>query len=140
MADTSTVQLRHELPDGSWHIDWMLARDETSKLVTLRLPGRLDRLETGSTVEGDFLDHHRRRYLQYEGPLSDNRGHVQRVAAGQVLDWACHGDEWWITVQWQDGPRQDIRVHGDGGVPVPGANCRVYCVSSSEDPGSCRVR
>lgn len=30
------------------------------------------------------LPNHRRHYLTYEGPISDNRGHVRRVAAGSA--------------------------------------------------------
>ena len=46
-APRPTVQLRHELPDGTWHIDWMLARDPVGRrpLITFRAPGRIDDLD-----------------------------------------------------------------------------------------------
>ena len=140
MNVTPTVQLRHDLPDGRWHVDWMLARDETSPLVTIRLEDRLDHLEKGLSTSGNYLGDHRRRYLTYEGPLTGGRGQVRRVAAGDLLNWACHGDEWWITVQWEAGPLQQLRVLAEGGPPATGATCRIYCVESSDGGDSVSSR
>lgn len=131
MNGTPTVQLRHELPDGQWHVDWMLARDETSLLVTIQLDDRLDTLGKGFTVVGNFLGDHRRRYLTYEGPLSDGRGEVRQITSGHLLEWVCDGDNWWITVQWSNGPRQQLRVQASGDQTPKGGDCQIYCVESS---------
>ena len=136
MNGTPTVQLRHELADGQWHVDWMLARDETSPLVTIQLKDRLDRLEKGLAVLGNFLGDHRRRYLTYEGPLTGGRGEVHQVATGHLLKWVCDGDKWWITVQWDNGPQQQLQIHSEGGSPLADGTCRIYCVDSSEGGGS----
>ncbi len=58
------------------HFDLMLERDCTGLLQTWRLedfpiPKQITRLAD-----------HRREYLDYEGPVSNKRGHVKRVAAG----------------------------------------------------------
>lgn len=129
-----TVQLQHDMPDGSSHIDWMLQKpdDPMGTLVSIRLEKPLDSLEKGAFMLGLRLDDHRSAYLEYEGPVSDNRGHVRRVERGSILEWACNGDEWWITVKWSTDDIQAIRVAGEGSPPRTGCPCRVYLADSSE--------
>ena len=75
-----TVLLRHSLPDGSHHFDWMLARDDSGSLLTFRLD---EDISLGcQRFSGPRLPEHRRRYLEYEGPVSGDRGRVDRVARG----------------------------------------------------------
>lgn len=75
-----TVLLRHSLPDGCQHFDWMLARDDFGPLLTFRLA---EDISLGrKRFIGPRLPDHRRRYLEYEGPVSGDRGRVDRVAAG----------------------------------------------------------
>lgn len=78
-----TVLLRHTLPDGSFHFDWMLARDDDGPLRTFRL--ETDISAGCEQFVGTSLPDHRRRYLDYEGPISGNRGRVQRVASGSCV-------------------------------------------------------
>lgn len=84
------VELRHELPDGSHHIDWLLARDPGGRepLVSFRLERPLFELlgaiEAGETAKAQRIQDHRPKYLEYEGPISRNRGHVRRVSSGTV--------------------------------------------------------
>lgn len=78
-----TVLLRHDLPDGSGHFDWMLAVDDHGPLVTFRL--ERDISEDLDAFDGQRIADHRRRYLAYEGPISSNRGVVTRVATGQAV-------------------------------------------------------
>lgn len=80
-ASHPTVLLRHDLPDGSHHFDWMLARDDDGPLLTFRLDRDISR--DGEPFEGELLPDHRRAYLEYEGPISGNRGSVARVAQGR---------------------------------------------------------
>ena len=138
MATTPTVQLRHDEPGDGWHIDWMLASAAADALVTVRLPGRLDRLEPGSRMRGTWLGDHRRRYLTYEGPLTGRRGSVRRVAEGRIIDWASDGDEWWITVVWTGGPRQLLRIPAAHPGGRPGEACEIYCESEHGSPSVSR--
>ena len=84
------VVLRHDLPDGSHHFDWLFepepGDDEDERvLISWRLPvappapiGRFEAARLGP---------HRRLYLTYEGPIPGGRGTVTRVASGtgQIL-------------------------------------------------------
>ena len=71
------VVLRHE-GFGESHFDLMFETSEQSKLSTWR---SMDWPITPST-RLIYLSEHRRTYLDYEGPVSDNRGHVKRVDQG----------------------------------------------------------
>jgi hypothetical protein len=81
-----TVQLRHDLPDGSCHIDWMIARDPAGSLPlsAWRLARCLHDVKPGESAPLERLPDHRPLYLDYEGPVSGNRGSVRREAAGTV--------------------------------------------------------
>lgn len=85
------VLLRHELPDGTWHYDWMIEEEGNEGLVCFRVMERIDQLAPGARFEGEHLADHRRAYLEYEGQISGGRGRVSRVAAG-----VCDG--------WREGP------------------------------------
>ena len=89
------VLLRHELPDGSAHLDWMLQRaDEAAGLLTFRLS--IPHLpivspEGGNglrSIPAERLPDHRTMYLDYSGPVGGPskggaaRGFVRRVHSG----------------------------------------------------------
>lgn len=111
-----TVQLRHDLPDGTHHVDWLVARDGdgTAPLLSFRLPDRLDRLPPGATMTAEAIADHRPLYLDYEGEISGGRGRVARLARGVVTAWAGDG----ATVRWhaRDGSvtEQDLALAGAG--------------------------
>ncbi|MCC7388292.1 MAG: hypothetical protein IT431_05945 [Phycisphaerales bacterium] len=79
------VVLRHDLPDGSHHFDWLLeptpgdAGDERV-LIAWRLP--VAPPAPSGRFEAVRLEPHRRLYLTYEGPIAGGRGTVARVASG----------------------------------------------------------
>jgi hypothetical protein len=75
------VVLRHEgVPDP--HFDLMLEDEHgAEKLLTWRSP--VWPIEVGTPLER--LADHRNAYLDYEGPLSGDRGFVTRVASGWCL-------------------------------------------------------
>lgn len=78
-----TVVLRHDLPDGSGHWDWLIARspDPSSTLVSFRLNHPFDD-EACSGFEAERIADHRGAYLDYEGPVRNARGRVKRTASG----------------------------------------------------------
>jgi len=117
-----TVQLQHTLPNGDWHIDWMLtpagqAGDCDARLITFRLPKPLHELPPGSTMAAERIADHRHAYLTYEGPVSGNRGEVRRVAAGQISRWSDPESlHWTLAITWQvagESMRQRITVARD---------------------------
>ena len=57
--------------------DWSAARQRTAMSIPDCPPPALD-----DSVEAIRLSDHRRDFLEFEGPLSGNRGSVKRVAAG----------------------------------------------------------
>ena len=111
-----TVLLLHEQEDGTQHVDWMLAQDPRGRdpLITFRLPCRLDTLAPGNAVEAVRIADHRPAYLEYEGPVSGDRGTVRRVAAGRVLRFSRQGGRWHLDVRWEtstgNSPTQQLRV------------------------------
>ncbi|MHC4969814.1 MAG: hypothetical protein ACYTF4_14535 [Planctomycetota bacterium] len=101
-----TVQLLHELPDGSRHVDWMIAQDPRGRdpLVTFRVPQRVDELHAGQRLEAVRIADHRPAYLTYEGPISGDRGTVRRLARGTVVRLDERPDEWRLEVRWEAPP------------------------------------
>src|SRR5207244_11676015 len=69
------VVLEHDHPHLHW--DFMLETGETLRTWRLAVPP-----ETGRTTAAESLGEHRRAYLDYEGPVSGNRGSVRRWDAG----------------------------------------------------------
>lgn len=123
-----TVLLRHELPDGSWHFDWMLERPpwgdagrsaDDRCLATWRVMERVDRVATvGTRVLGEPLADHRRVYLWHEGVVggkSGGRGTVQRLAEGEVGRWRDMADGGLLVAcRWFVINGRDTSIAGDG--------------------------
>ncbi len=76
------VILHHALPDGSEH--WDLGIDQGEALATWQLLEDPALLASGriGAVRARRIADHRRAYLDYEGPVSGNRGHVTRLDRG----------------------------------------------------------
>jgi hypothetical protein len=101
--DLATVLLRHTLTTGC-HYDWLLedpaAPPGRGLLVAVRIPRPSEHWHAATTAAtaaavtmlAVALPPHRRRYLHYQGPLTDRRGHVVRVDAGRCrpLLWTDH--------------------------------------------------
>ena len=83
-----SVLLRHDLPDGTWHYDWLIEREDRlggatdPTLMTFRVMVRPD--EAGGGFDAEHRPDHRRVYLEYEGSVGGGRGNVTRVA-----EWKC---------------------------------------------------
>ena len=74
------VILYHELPVGLPRVShWDLMLRDGDRLLTWALDA--DPL-TESQAMGQRLPDHRLEYLQFEGPISGNRGSVTRIASG----------------------------------------------------------
>ena len=71
------VVLRHE-GVAQPHFDLMLETAPGAALATWRIP----RWPIDEQINIDKVAEHRRDYLDYEGPISGDRGHVKRVTAG----------------------------------------------------------
>lgn len=92
------VLLHHQLPPDSdrvSHWDLMLERDDTGQLTTWAL----DELpQPGLTIAAMRLGDHRADYLDYEGPVSGNRGTVARVDAGTYQTIAQLNTTWQLQL------------------------------------------
>ena len=90
MGHLRYVVLRHDgVPEP--HFDLMVEAAPGSKLVTWRSPQWPVCGEANLTRLGE----HRRDYLEYEGPVSNDRGTVRRVAGGTCsMDWQTAHDCW----------------------------------------------
>lgn len=78
------VVLRHDPGPASRrsdepHFDWMFDGGESLR-TWATCP--IDRFDLEFDVQCDGLPDHRRDYLDYEGPVSDQRGNVTRVMTG----------------------------------------------------------
>ncbi|MFG0274286.1 MAG: hypothetical protein ACF8QF_04435 [Phycisphaerales bacterium] len=87
------VLLKHSLPDGPWHYDWLLARDGDNTgagagpLISFRVDVDLRQRSLAAFTAQRRADH-RSEYLTYEGEISGGRGRVERIDAG-----VCRIDE-----------------------------------------------
>jgi hypothetical protein len=103
------VVLRHEGVEVP-HFDLMFETSPGSALATWRSERwPLDR-PTIATRIGD----HRSAYLEFEGELSGNRGHVKRVSSGTCFVEQLDNGEYW-AVHFADPFRPTISLkHGEG--------------------------
>jgi hypothetical protein len=80
--------LRHESPHGV-HFDLMLELDGVLKTWAMPLPPTL-----GEETDCETLPDHRIEYLDYEGPISGDRGDVTRWDHGVYTTESRSDDEW----------------------------------------------
>jgi hypothetical protein len=118
------VLLRHELPDGSWHFDWMLERppwgevrksSEDRCLATWRVMERVDRLRAaGTRVAGETLADHRRVYLWHDGAVGGEVAGMELFTGWLKARLAGGGSSpiaacWWCA--GGDRRRRAVRRH-----------------------------
>ena len=72
----SFVVLTHDFPALHW--DFMLEKEAALRTWRLAQPP-----DSGGKIEAVALPDHRTAYLDYEGPVSGNRGHVVRWDGGE---------------------------------------------------------
>ena len=92
------VILQHETParaESQRHWDLMLS--DGQQLLTWALD---DFPESGKQYVANRLPDHRLDYLEYEGPISQNRGHVKRIVKGR-LEWRhISAHRWEAVLDW----------------------------------------
>jgi len=84
------VILQHTVGD-SQHWDFMLEREGV--LATWRL-NRLPAQDEDRLIAATKINDHRLAYLEYEGPISGDRGIVRRVYSGEVVYAEITEDIW----------------------------------------------
>lgn len=108
------VELLHTLPDGTVHVDWMIAQDPEASLslITFRLPRPLTELKPGEELIAQRIADHRPAYLAYEGPISGGRGAVRCLARGRICQWneVTEGWEMRILRQSEAGDAVYVRL------------------------------
>jgi hypothetical protein len=105
------------------HWDLMLEREgvaDERRLATWSLselpagwPGAA--ADAPSVVDAIALDDHRAAYLDYEGPVSGDRGAVTRVASGEVM-WR-EATEGCVIVDLFNNLQGEVTLVGDSGGP-----------------------
>lgn len=90
------VILRHEMPaDSRVGSHWDLMLEEGPALRTWRF---FEIMVPGCSLEIEPLGDHRLSYLDYEGPVSGDRGHVLRWDSGSYHAIAITPDRWQIAL------------------------------------------
>ena len=77
---TLRFAILHHTGVDSPHFDFMFDMEPDAPLTTFRCPA-------WPPTPGEIweeLPEHRRTYLDYEGPVSNNRGHVRRIDTGTI--------------------------------------------------------
>lgn len=106
---TASVLLRHRLPRGGWHFDWMIedpGRTESHRLWTFRT---LHDPMTSSGWLAQRTADHRAHYLSFEGDLGGGRGSVTRVWR-VVCRTRVAGDAGYLALG--DGLAGDVVIRG----------------------------
>lgn len=101
------VILRHEGIERP-HFDLMFQKDQGDD--GLLTTWRSEVWPIGeATGKVEKLDDHRGTYLDYEGPVSNGRGHVRRVEAGtcQVFPYVAHQ---WTAKLLEPGPARILFI------------------------------
>lgn len=104
------VLLRHEMPDGTWHFDWLLSRPDAPELGLWSFRIMCDPSTLPERFEATPTPDHRRIYLQYEGEVSGGRGFVRRVNQGTVVRITVGAD----GAEVELGPPSECRYRGTG--------------------------
>lgn len=136
------VVLRHVRDGHPDHFDWLIARDERGErpLWSWRCAADPSTLAPAASMGVRAMADHRTRYLTYEGPISGDRGTVERVAEGTCRCDAAHAGLVTLTLEWTRPPRPSFVVEIGGtttGVPhidAPDGDERVEFVTHVTNP------
>ncbi len=92
------VILRHDFATRGRDVHWDLMLEVGQVLRTWALA---DAPAFGTAIAAEQLSDHRLAYLDYEGPISGNRGSISRWDCGQ------------FTILSESPDRLDLRITGD---------------------------
>lgn len=115
------VVLHHRLPGPTdSHFDWLLERtagvDENERALAAFRVDQSDALLAPGVFQATRIQDHRRRYLTYQGPISNGRGIVERVASGRILQFDERPNLIEVQIQWGDAAmiyRGGLGTHDD---------------------------
>ncbi len=113
-----TVVLKHELPDGSTHFDWLLSVDAKGEkpLISFRVSERPDLVNESRWVDLEARPDHRSEYLTNEGKIEGGRGMVTRLARGKIFMWKEIHNGWNMMVKWADGELTEYELLSGEGI------------------------
>ncbi|GAB5495032.1 MAG: hypothetical protein Phyf2KO_01120 [Phycisphaerales bacterium] len=96
------VILRHTLPDGSWHHDWLVQRsaNPTDPVPSFRTGHA--RPDNPGSFDAEQIGDHRALYLDYEGEVTGGRGEVARLVTGEVLSATWSRDHIGLEIRFQN--------------------------------------
>ena len=83
---------------GQSHFDWMF--EVEGELRTWATPP-VDDFENSFEIHADRLPNHRLKYLDYEGELSGERGHVEQVLHGHLCSSDDDSQRFTAELSWQ---------------------------------------
>lgn len=97
-----TVILKHTLPDGSWHYDWLIQTNQDDAMAVPTFRTGHSRPDEPGQFRAERIGDHRAVYLGYEGPISEGRGEVVRAAEGEVVSAAFSDSAFALVVDFGD--------------------------------------
>ena len=106
------VPPEHVLPGGrGTHFDLMLELHGVLKTWAIE-QWPFDTLAQYSAAQypAAQLPDHRIDYLRYEGPISNNRGEVRRVASGSYRSLSHSADTWEVELVWANDLGESNRL------------------------------
>jgi len=119
-AESRFVVLEHKEAEGS-HYDLMI--DIGEALATWKCLQPPEHALT-SPLSCQRIADHRRRYLDYEGPISGDRGHVRRHDQGLCAVCVKEPERWQVTFQGQ-------RLTGRFDLLEPSQGDDLWCLRST---------
>lgn len=110
------------------HLDWMFEQPSKSSLRTFSTD-LVKNWDQALTLTAIALPDHRSRYLDYEGPISDDRGSVEREFAGTFSIAQSTKDSFLAKMSWRDEQRHALTHFQRISPPGEAGNCETWTVS-----------
>ena len=117
---STSVLLEHTLPDGSAHFDWLIERPQDPRehrMISFRCQHDPLELEHSARWIGVRLPDHRAHYIDYEGPISGDRGSVRRVWRAECMLHEESPDA--VEISLRTTLDQSDRASSNRNAPVP---------------------
>ena len=109
------VLLRHTLPDGDGHLDWLIAREAVGgTLASLRLSHWPQSEGPDASVE--ITGDHDRTWLDRQGEVSGGRGEAIRIDQGALHTCRAVPSGFELEVRWVGAGSQSLLLSSSDGV------------------------